>query len=158
LAFHYYIQSLDAPEDRFSGQYLDAISNLIYIAHILENLGDKTLSTLIQETKTLKSIKNLEKYLENFYKELDDFDKADLDISVLIGMTEVSYVILLINPDNQNHKEETILKWYKQIFQQLYSPRYINIEINQIDFLLHYVKNEKVKTCLNLVKEELKKH
>lgn len=158
IAFEYYSEALGATDDRFSGQYLDAFSNMVFIAYILESLGNEKLLTQLQKSKTFKQVKNLEEFLENFYKELDDFDKADLDISVLIGMTELSYAILLINPNNKNHQEETILIWYKQLFQQLYSPRYISIEIDQIGFLLHYVKNVKVKKCLNLIEKELKNY
>ncbi|MBP0904347.1 CHAT domain-containing protein [Mariniflexile gromovii] len=158
IAFEYYSEALDATDDRFSGQYLDALSNMVFIAFILENLGGGKLLNQLQKNKTFKQVRNLEEFLENFYKELDDFDKADLDISVLIGMTEVSYAILLINPNNKNHQEETILMWYRQIFQQIYSPRYISIEIEQIEFLLHYVKNATVKKCLALIEKELKNY
>ncbi len=157
-AFEYYKESLDTSNDKFSGQYLDALSNLISIAHILESLNGKKMLTLLKESKTFKKVNNLEKFLDDFYKELDDFDKADLDISVLIGMTEVSYAILLINPDNKSHREDTILSWYKQIFQQMYSQRYINIEIEQIDFLQHYVKNKKINDSLKMIKKELNKY
>ncbi|WP_372756201.1 CHAT domain-containing protein [Mariniflexile sp.] len=155
IAFEYYNEALDATDDRFSGQYLDALSNMIFTAFVLESLGNEKLLPQLQKSKAFKHVKNLEEFLENLYKELDEFDKADLDISVLIGMTEVSYAILLINPNNKNHHEETILMWYKQIFQQLYSPRYISIEIEQIGFLLHYVKIEKVRKCLKLIENEL---
>ncbi|MDO7170579.1 CHAT domain-containing protein [Mariniflexile sp. AS56] len=153
IAYNYYQEALAISKDKYGGQYLNAISNMIYLGHILELLGDDKLLNRLKENKGFENVTNIEKYLKDFYKELDDFDKVDLDISVLIGMTEISYAILLLN--NENHQDQTILKWYKEIFQLLYSPRYINIEISQIDFLLDYVTTKNVKESLNFIKNEL---
>ena len=141
--------------DKHSGQYLDALSNMLFIGYILENLGDIKLCDRIKTNKTFDKVTNLLKYLKDFRQELDDFDKEDLDISVLIGMTEISYAILLVSENNDEHQEQKILKWYKDIFHQIYSPRYIKIEISQIDFLLEYITDEDVVECLNFIKTEL---
>lgn len=158
MAYSFYQDALIISKDQHSGQYLDAVSNMIYIGQFLEQLGDKKLMTRLKENQVFSSIKNLEKYLNEFYMELDDYDKADLDVSVLIGMTEVSYTLILINPKNINIEEQNILKWYRKIFSQLYSPRYINIEISQIDFFLSYVEDAKTIKCLKYIKSELNKY
>lgn len=158
MAYTFYQDALIISKDNHSGQYLDAISNMVYIGHFLELLGDKKLVVRFKENKPFSSIKNLEKHFADFYIELDDYDKADLDISVLIGMTEISYALILINPKNINKEEQNILKWYRKIFRQLYSPRYINIEISQIDFFLDYVEDPKIIKSLNYIKSELNKY
>jgi len=157
MAYDYYSESLEISSDKYSGQYLDAISNMIFIGYILELLGDDKLIKRINENRVFENLTDLNTYLREFYNELDDFDKADLDISVLIGMTEISYAILLVSDNNDGGHDQKILKWYKEIFQLLYSPRYIKIEIAQINFLLDYVKSTEVKDCLTFIKNELNK-
>jgi len=154
-AYSYYSEAMEMASDKYSGQYLDALSNMLFIGHVLEMLGDEKLLKRLQKNKLFKDVNNLPKYLTEYRQELDDFDKADLDISVLIGMTEISYAILLISNDNKDKHDQKILGWYKDIFNQIYSPRYIKIEMSQIDFLLEYVKDEDIRECLEALKTEL---
>lgn len=154
-AFAYYSEAMEMASDRYSGQYLDAISNLLFIGYILEDLGDEKLLERLQTNKAFEDVADLPKYLTDLRQELDDFDKEDLDISVLIGMTEISYAILLVSENNDGHQDQIILKWYKEIFNQIYSPRYINIEISQINFLMEYIENNDVIDCLIAIKTEL---
>ncbi|MFD1614006.1 DUF7379 domain-containing protein [Gelatiniphilus marinus] len=154
-AYAYYNEAMEMASDKHSGQYLDALSNMLFIGYILETLGDEKLLKRIKTNKAFEKVTDLPKYLENFRQELDDFDIADLDISVLIGMTEISYAILLVSNNNDGHQDQKILKWYKDIFHQIFSPRYINIEISQINFLLEYITDNEVVTCLNTIKTEL---
>ena len=154
-AFAYYNEAMEMASDRYSGQYLDAISNLLFIGYILEELGDEKLLKRLKTNKAFEEVTDLPKYLTDLRQELDDFDKEDLDISVLIGMTEISYAILLVSENNEGHQDQVILKWYKEIFNQIYSPRYINIEISQIDFLMEYIENNDVVDCLIAIKTEL---
>ena len=156
-AYAYYKDALEIASDNHSGPYLDALSNMLFIGAILETLGDDKLLNRIKANKTFEKVTDLPKFLKEYRQELDDFDKEDLDISVLIGMTEISYAILLVSSNNNEHQDQKILKWYKDIFHQIYSPRYIKIEISQINFLLNYIKNEAVKTCLDFIKTELEK-
>lgn len=154
-AYAYYNEAMEMASDKYSGQYLDALSNLLFIGCILEILGDEKLLKRIKTNKVFEKVTDLPKYLNDFRQELDDFDKEDLDISVLIGMTEISYAILLVSNNNDGHQDQKILKWYKGIFNQIYSPRYIKIEISQINFLLHYITDEDVVECLKFIKTEL---
>ena len=154
-AYSYYNEAMEMATDKYSGQYLDALSNMLLVGHILETLGDKKLIERLKTNKIFDEVTDLEKYFTKYRQELDDFDKADLDISVLIGMTEISYAILMISNTNDAHHDQKILCWYKEIFNQIYSPRYIKIEILQIDFLLNYVKNVAILECLNAIKIEL---
>lgn len=154
-AYEYYNEAMEMASDKYSGQYLDALSNMLFIGYILENLGDKKLLERLKTNKAFKNVDDLSKYLSDFRQELDDFDKEDLDISVLIGMTEISYAILLVSDKNEGHHDKKILKWYKDIFHQIFSPRYIKIEISQINFLLEYVNDKDIADCLNYIKTEL---
>lgn len=154
-AYSYYNEAMEMATDKYSGQYLDALSNMLLIGHILETLGDKKLLERLKSNKIFEAVTDLVKYLTDYCQELDDFDKADLDISVLIGMTEISYAILLISNNNEEYHDQKILGWYKEIFYQIYSPRYIKMEILQIDFLLDYVKNKELVECLETIKTEL---
>ena len=154
-AYNYYNEAMEIAMDKYSGQYLDALSNMLFIGHILETLGDEKLLKRLKANKAFEGVTDLIKFLKDYRQELDDFDKADLDISVLIGMTEISYAILLILKNNKERHDQKILKWYKDIFQQIYSPRYIKIEISQIDFLLDYAVDEDVVECLSSIKTEL---
>ncbi|MDN3665678.1 CHAT domain-containing protein [Algibacter miyuki] len=159
MAYNSYQDALIISKDKHNGQYLDALSNMIYIGYFLELLGDdKSLLSRFNENPAFTKVTNLEKHLNEFYEELDDYDKSDLDISVLIGMTEISYALMLINPKNINKQEQNILKWYRQIFHQIYSPRYIKIEILQIEFFIDNIKDSKIKKSLTYIKSELEKY
>lgn len=158
-AYNTYQEALIISKNKHDGQYLEAHSNLIQIGYFLEQLGDeKPLLNRLQENPAFEKVINLEKYLNDFYEELDDYDKSDLDISVLIGMTKISYALMLINPESVNKQELNILKWYRQIFNQIYSPRYVKIEILQIEFFLENLKDSKIKKSLNYIKSELQKY
>ncbi|MFD1163812.1 DUF7379 domain-containing protein [Hwangdonia seohaensis] len=155
-AYAYYNEAMEMASDKHSGQYLNALSNMLFVGFILEKLGGEKLLDRLQTNKAFEKVTDLSKYLKDFRQELDDFDKEDLDISVLIGMTEISYAILLVSENNDDHQDQQILRWYKDIFNQIYSPRYINIEISQIDFLLEYIENQDIVECLGIIKTELK--
>ncbi len=161
LAYDYYSQALEISSDKYSGQYLDAFSNMLFIGHVLEiketSKSQVKLIDRIKNSKAFNKVINLEKFLKDFLQELDDYDKADLDISVLIGMTEMNYAIMLVCGHNNENQDQQILKCYKNIFRQIYSPRYIKIEIAQLDFLLAYIFNEDIRECLNFIKIELQK-
>ncbi|TXE07830.1 CHAT domain-containing protein [Gelidibacter salicanalis] len=155
IAYKYYNEAMETATDKYSGQYLDALSNMLFIGHILETLGSVKLIKRLKTNKLFDKVTDLPKFLTAYLQELDDFDKADLDMSVLIGMTEISYAILLISNNSKANQEQAILGWYKEIYQQIYSPRYVKIEILQIDFLLNYAKEKHIVTVLNSIKAEL---
>lgn len=182
-AYKLYQHALNISKDKYDGKYLDAFSNMIFIAHCLESLKGSitfkdalknsallpedsdfdslktefTMLDLLGKNKAFSAVADLDKFLEEYYQRLDDFDKADVDISVLFGMTEISYARLILSKNNKDQLDGIILKWYKEIFNLLYSPRYINVEIEQIKFLLHYTKNKTVIAKLKFILEELKK-
>ncbi|KJD31412.1 hypothetical protein PK35_14990 [Tamlana nanhaiensis] len=182
-AYKLYEQALNISKDKYDGKYLDAFSNMVFIAYCLEhrkgtntfkdalinsqlfpeNSDFETLKTeftlmdLLSQNRAFSKIASLDKFLEEYYQRLDDFDKADVDISVLFGMTEISYARLMLSNNNKAQLDQIILKWYKEIFNLLYSPRYIKVEIEQINFLLNYTKSEQVKASLEFILEELNK-
>ena len=98
-------------------------------------------------------------YLKDFHKNLDDFDPEDLDISVLLGMTEVSFCLLLLQEDGQ--EDQTLLdeinKRFSETFSLLHSTRQIRIEIAQIDFLLSHpqVIDQNKQDVLSKIREAL---
>ena len=155
MAYKYYNEAMEIATDRHSGHYLDALSNMLFIGYILESLGNGKLINRLKTNKIFEKVTDLPKFLTGYLQELDDFDKADLDMSVLLGMTEINYAILLISNSNKPPQGQAILKWYQEIYEQIYSPRHVKIEILQIDFLLHYVKQKQIVTVLNGIKAEL---
>jgi len=154
-AYNYYNEAMEMATDKYSGDYLNALSNMFFVGHIIETLGGEKLMKRLKANKIFEGVTDLPKYLSEYRQELEDFDKTDLDISVLIGMTEISYAILLISNNNEAHHDLKIVGWYNEIFHQIYSPRYIKIEISQIEFLLDYVKDKDLVECFNAIKIEL---
>ncbi len=157
IAFNYYEEAYKSTSDKYDGQSLDAESNRIFIAYFLKLLKDDGAMDRILESKGLKNISDLDKYLEEFYKELDDYDTSDLDISVLIGMTEVSYCRILLTGEHEV-LDKKILRLYKETFELLFSARYIKIEISQINFLLNFVSSKTVIERLEYIRGELFKY
>ena len=154
-AFSFYEESYKASTDPYSGDALDATSNLIFIGHILELLGDMKLLDRLNASAAFESIVDVKMYLQEFHEELEDFDKTDLDVSVLIGMAEASYGLLLLNSKFKPNMELKIIDRFKHIFRLLYSPRYIKNEVLQIEFLLFYIEDAVIKTQLEAIKTEV---
>ena len=131
IAYNYYEEAYKTTSDKYDGQSLNAESNMISIAFIIEQEMEKNpaLKPRSKKAKDLltvnrlfssKGIKNwsaLDTYLKAFFEELDEFDKADLDISVLFGMTEVCYARILINRKDPDQLYKKILKIYGDILK-----------------------------------------
>ncbi len=156
-SFSIYEESYKASNDRYDGHSLDAMSNLIFIGHILELLGDGKLLSRINASSAFENVVDVKTYLQDFHQELEDYDTTDLDISVLIGMAEAKYGLMLLNSKFKPNLELHIIDRFKNVFRLLYSPRYINYEIVQIDFLLFYIKDEVIKEQLKKIRNEIKK-
>ncbi|TXD83284.1 CHAT domain-containing protein [Subsaximicrobium wynnwilliamsii] len=154
-AFTFYEDSYKASSDPYSGEALDAMSNLIFIGHILELLGDDKLLDRINKSNAFESIVDVKTYLQDFHQELESFDKTDLDVSVLIGMAEANYGLMLLDSKFKPSIEIEIIDRFKHVFRLLYSPRYIKYEIIQIEFLLFYIKDEVIKKQLEAIKLEV---
>ena len=154
-AFSIYEESYKISTDKYDGNALDAMSNLIFIGHILELLGDTKLLVRMNESTAFENVVDVKTYLQDFHQELEDYDKTDLDISVLIGMAEANYGLMLLNSDFSPNLEGQIIDRFKHVFQLLYSPRYIKYEIVQIDFLLFYIKDETIRGQLEKIKDEI---
>ena len=156
-ALEKYTSSLMASEDRFDGGYLDAITNIIFIGHILELRGQGTLLQRLESIGILSNGKDPISYLSEFYHELEAYDMSDTDISVQIGMTETKYGLMLLKDGFDPSENIDLKKRYKNIFDLMYSPRYIKIEIHQINFLLEYITNKTIVQQLEAIKKEVKK-
>ncbi len=155
LALQYYTEAYDNSTDPYDGKTLDAFSNIVFLAYIRECYGKNSLKNELKKyTK-----KPVYAYLQEFLKHLDDVDPADLDISVLLGMTEVSFGMLLVNTEKDGEQVilDEINRRFAEGFQILHSKRQIRIELAQLDFLLSHevvLPKEKTKNLLK-VKESL---
>ncbi len=156
-SFQYYEKAFSASTDRYDGGYLDALTNMVFLGYILELQGEQKLLDRLNESSAFAPIKDVEAYLRDFNKQLDDYDKDDLDVSVLIGMAETSYGLLLLKSNFKPTIELDIIDKFKHIFKLLYSPRYIRIELLHIDFLLHYFKDKTIRKQLVQIREEVEK-
>ena len=154
-AFSMYEESYKISTDKYDGNALDAMSNLIFIGHILELLGDTKLLVRMNDSTAFENVVDVKTFLQDFHQELEDYDKTDLDISVLIGMAEANYGLMLLNSEFNPHLEMHIIDRFKHVFQLLYSPRYVKYEIVQIDFLLCYIKDETIRGQLEKIKTEI---
>nr|WP_321228051.1 CHAT domain-containing protein [uncultured Psychroserpens sp.] len=157
IAFKLYEESYKGSIDPYHGSSLDAISNLIFIGHILELLGQGKLLDRMNVSKAFENVVDVESYLLDLYNELEDYDKTDLDISVLIGMAEASYGLILLKSNFKPDIEIQIIDKFKDVFALLYSPKFIDYEIIQIDFLLKYMKDDVIRDQLEQIKTEINK-
>lgn len=157
-AFGFYEKSFNtARSDRFDGDYLDALTNMIFIGHILELKGEQSLLERLKTCDAFAEVPDIEQYLLEFEKELEAYDTSDTDISVEIGIVETQYCLLLLKKDFDADAEGNIVKRFKHIFQLRYSPRYINTEQQQIDFLLAHITDDKIRKQLILIRSEIEK-
>ncbi len=154
-ALDYYTEAYDNSTNPYDGKTLDAFSNIVFLSYLLEAYGKGNLKN--QLNKYTK--KPVFAYLSDFLKHLDDVDPADLDISVLLGMTEVSFGMLLVNSEKGGDQVilDELNKRFAEAFQILHSSRQIRIELAQLDFLLSHesvIPKEKASSLLK-VKESL---
>ena len=154
-ALQFYQDAYKTSKDPYNGKSLDALSNMIFLAYLLKGYDQLDFNDLFKTITTEEPVA----YLKQFHKQLDDYDPNDLDISVLLGMTEMSFCLLLLNEDS--NEDEQILadinKRFAETFQILHSSRQIRIEIAQIDFLLSHdtiISKEKIEVLLK-IKEAL---
>ncbi len=155
IALNYYTQAYEHSTNPYDGKTLDAFSNIVFLSYLLEAHGKGSLKAQLKKYTRKPAFT----YLSEFLKHLDDVDPADLDISVLLGMTEVSFGMLLLNPSKDSDSEilDEINKRFAEAFQILHSSRQIRIELAQLDFLLSHeaiIPKEKVNSLLK-VRESL---
>ncbi|WP_299218263.1 CHAT domain-containing protein [uncultured Aquimarina sp.] len=157
-AFSLYTEAFEiASGDIDDGDYLDAITNLIFVGYILELRKSKTLIERLSNIKTLQQVSNVKDYLLQLQEKLRNMNTVNFDVSIQIGITETQYSLMLLNNDFKVDPKIDIIKTYQNVFQLLYSPRYINIEIRQIDFLLHYMEDETLIKQLKSIQTEIRK-
>ena len=121
--------------DELSGEYLDAISNLVYIGYLLKLNKDRTLDKCLKKDVIFTPYKSIVEFLENLVKKFEENRESDSDLSILIGKAEISLALLLITPTNKAKVaslKDKVIKQYQDVFELIYSPRYIKIEIKQI--------------------------
>ena len=155
FALDYYTEAFMINSDLYDGNSLDAFSNMVFIAYLLEGYGHGSLKALFERFTTKDPLT----YLRDFHKQLDDVDPEDLDISVLLGMTEVSFCLLLLDKDETQEEQlfAEINKRFNETFRLLHSARQIRIEIAQIEFLTKHsaIISEKKINILNKIKRAL---
>ncbi|GAB5472442.1 MAG: hypothetical protein Mars2KO_05410 [Maribacter sp.] len=155
-AWGFYLDALTGCADRHCGDFLDAFSNCVLIGYLLEKLHSGTLLERLQKMPDIEAIEDVEAYLKARCKELEDFDESDQDISVLKGMAEVDICLLLLTTTDFDKLKKSIIGRFKTMHRMFYSPKYLLMEIHQIDFLLHIDLNKDQKNSLQDIKEALK--
>ena len=137
--------------------YLDAISNMIFIAYILGQEKNKNLWTYLKSSASFSNEKNIRKKMNTILVDLQGINKVNIDIAVRIGITEASYALQLLENDFVPDTSINVISRFKDTFKQLYSPRFIQEELLQIDYILSYVKQKDLIAQLLQIKEEVKK-
>ncbi|MEN1784927.1 MAG: CHAT domain-containing protein [Bacteroidota bacterium] len=156
-ALELYAHGFAVATNPYDGGYLDALTNIIFLGHILELRGHGSLMERLRTMALLGKDIDVLPYLLNFYQDLKAYDISDSDLSVQIGITETKYCLMLLKNDFRPAIELDIIAKYDRIFSLMYSPRYIAIEIQQIGFLLHYIKNPTIRKQLAQIRDEIQK-
>lgn len=156
-AFDGYKESFSISNDLYDAHCLDTVTNMIFIGHILESLGHSTLIELLKTCEAFSGISDVKIHLLNLYKDISTKGTSNVDLGVRIGMAEAGYALTLFKNDFVANTKLDLVHKFKDVFQQLYSPRYINIELLQISFLEHYFTDKVILTQLKQIKEEIKK-
>ncbi len=156
-AFDGYKESFSISNDLYDEYCLDTVTNMIFIGHILESLGDSTLVERLKTCEAFSGVSDVKIHLLNLYKDISTKGTSNVDLGVRIGMAEAGYALTLFKNDFVANTKLDLVHKFKDVFQQLYSPRYINIELLQISFLEHYFTDKVILTQLKQIKEEIKK-
>lgn len=156
-AFEGYKESFSLSTELYDSHCLDAVTNMLLIGHILETLGEEKLTDRLKTINGFNKVSNVKTHLLNEYKDIYTKDTSNVDLEVRIGISETSYALSLFKNDFKGNTKLDLVQEFKDVFQQLYSPRYINIEIEQIQFLEHYIKNSIILKQLKKIKEEIEK-
>lgn len=153
-AFDAYEKSILLEPKKLSGVYLDAISNLVYLGTILKLNKDKTLDKCLKRNRVFAPYKRVEEFLEHLVTELEEDKETDSDLSILIGKAEISLALLLMTRNNKakiGALKDSVMNQYQEVFELIYSPRYIKIEIKQLQ-CIQALLNTKDVTILNALK------
>lgn len=156
-AFKAYAESFSISNDLYEADCLDAATNMIFIGHILELNGESTLLAHLKTCEAFTGVKDIKTNFLTLYKDIYTKDTSNVDLEVRIGMAELGYALALFKDNFVANKEFDIVNKFKNVFQQLYSPRYISIQLLQISFIEYYLKDETTLIQLKHIKEEINK-
>ena len=156
-AFANYQKSYSISNDIYDAQCLDAMTNMIFIGHILESLGEKTIVDHLETCKSFVGVKDVKTHILTLYKDIHTKNTSNVDLEVRISIAEAQFALVLFKDNFVANTKLDIISKFKDVFLQLYSPRYINIELMQIGFLEHYNTDETIKIQLKQIKEEIHK-
>ncbi len=172
-AFTYYEKALkEAGGNRMGVDYLDALTNMIFISHFLELFeiedaskakNDKTKSVAtvydrLKESSVFKGMEDLEPYLKIFNIQLEKYENPNLDVATIIGIAEARYSLKLLEQNFDPKPTYEVLEQLKEAFKKRYSPRSIKIELKQIEYLQYYfTTNQRVSLQLKEIEEEINK-
>ncbi|WGK63968.1 DUF7379 domain-containing protein [Croceiramulus getboli] len=131
LALESYTESYRRNRDPLDAQSLDAVSNMILCGHLLESEGDFKLKKHLSEFTELAPVAFCEELLER----LKEADPKGLDVSSLIGVTEISFCLLLLTDNREEEIVNQINDYFEDTFQLLNSKKRMRIERLQIKFL-----------------------
>lgn len=156
-AFANYQKSFSISNDIYDAQCLDAMTNMIFIGHILESLGEKTIIDHLETCEAFSGVKDVRTHVLTLYKDINTKDTSNVDLEVRISIAEAQFALILFKNNFVANTKLDIISKFKDVFLQLYSPRYINIELMQIGFLEHYNTDEIIDIQLKQIKEEIHK-
>ncbi len=156
-SFDNYKESFFISNDIYDAQCLDSLTNMIFIGHILELYEQETLLERLKTCETFYGIKDVKTHILTLYKDIATKDTSNVDLEVRIGIAEASYALQLFKNDFVANTKLDIVNKFKDVFLQLYSPRYISVELLQIGFLEHYITDETILIQLKQIKEEIHK-
>lgn len=156
-AFDGYAESFSISNDLYDPHCLDSITNMIFIGHILELQGEGTLIEHLGTCEAFSGIKDIKTHILTLYKDITTKDTSNVDLEVRIGISEVGYALKLFKANFAANIKLDIVHKFKDVFQQLYSPRYISVELLQISFLEHYMTDETILIQLKQIREEINK-
>ncbi|GGG12142.1 hypothetical protein GCM10011344_11030 [Dokdonia pacifica] len=156
-AFNGFAESFSISNDIYGADCLDATTNMIFIAHILETHGEGTLINHLKTCEAFAGVKEIKTHILTLYKDIFTKDTSNVALEVRIGIAELGYALALLKDNFMANEDLNIVNKFKDVFLQLYSPRYISIELLQISFIEHYTKDETVLMQLKQIKEEINK-
>ncbi|MGB5943461.1 MAG: CHAT domain-containing protein [Leeuwenhoekiella sp.] len=162
-AFQKYKEAHNLSLDRYDGPSLDAFSNMVILALILEPKGLFDVAELLTEKKAEENDNRAEllaDYVASFRKLVEQVDKDEKDISVLIGMAEIGICQILLADSAKKEQQalEEINSYFEKAYKLLNSKRHILMEEKQMDFLIAQDFSVEKKKLLEAVKTGLRRY
>ncbi len=154
-SYQKYKTSIENNQKR-KGDYYDALSNIIYVGHLLEKEKESTLLACLHESGLMDAAENdIDAYLKDIYQNLDSSNKAEMKIYKFLGIIEICLCQMIVTDMDEKVLSTEIIDRYLELFRIFFSPRYIKMEIKEIEFFLSFVTSPKKRTHLEKITKVL---